>query len=87
MNDKKCTCFNLRETGSFKSSQDYYNFEGNLLKNSNFRELKVEEPKNNVGFYERWFECNKCGSVWRLVEPDPPYKGLWENIIKLKKRG
>jgi hypothetical protein len=80
MKDKFCSCFNIRETGSFKNSQDYFNFEKELLQNPKFEEVKVEKLKNNVGFFERWYKCNKCGTVWRLVEPDSPYKGIWEQV-------
>jgi hypothetical protein len=28
----------------------------------------------------RWFQDAATGSVWRLVSPDPPFKGLWEPV-------
>jgi hypothetical protein len=27
----------------------------------------------------RWFQ-NQSGAIWRLVEPDFPFKGLWEPV-------
>ena len=32
----------------------------------------------NVGETENLYRCKTCGSVWRLIEPDPPFSGLWE---------
>ena len=32
----------------------------------------------NVGETENLYRCKNCGSVWRLIEPDPPFSGFWE---------
>jgi hypothetical protein len=31
-------------------------------------------------FGGRWFKNNDSGEVWRLVEPDFPFTGLWERV-------
>ena len=28
----------------------------------------------------RWFEEIDTGQIWRLVEPDFPFRGLWEKV-------
>ena len=28
----------------------------------------------------RWFQDIETGAIWRLVEPDPPFRGLWEPV-------
>jgi len=28
----------------------------------------------------RWFQDVETGSVWRLIPPDPPFRGLWEPV-------
>lgn len=28
----------------------------------------------------RWFEDIDSGKIWRLIEPDFPFKGLWEPV-------
>jgi hypothetical protein len=30
----------------------------------------------------RWFREIKSGKVWRLIDPDPPFRGLWEMVVK-----
>jgi hypothetical protein len=30
---------------------------------------------------ERWFRHRATGSVWRLMPPDPPMRGLWEPVF------
>jgi hypothetical protein len=29
----------------------------------------------------RWFQDVKTGAIWRLVAPDPPFRGLWEPVV------
>lgn len=31
----------------------------------------------------RWFIDTKTGCRWRLIEPDIPFKGLWEQVEQL----
>jgi len=28
----------------------------------------------------RWFENPETNEMWRLVEPDPPFRGLWQRL-------
>jgi hypothetical protein len=28
----------------------------------------------------RWFQDIETGAIWRLVPPDPPFRGLWEPV-------
>ena len=32
---------------------------------------------------EKWFQHIPSGEIWRLVWPDPPFKGLFEKIEEL----
>ena len=40
------------------------------------------DPKYGEGmiYGGRWFQGVESGEVWRLVEPDIPFKGLWEPV-------
>lgn len=29
----------------------------------------------------RWFRDVETGAIWRLVAPDPPFRGLWEPVV------
>lgn len=31
----------------------------------------------------RWFQDLETGAVWRLVPPDPPFRGLWEPVATI----
>lgn len=31
-------------------------------------------------FGGRWFQYIETGAVWRLIAPDIPFKGLWEQV-------
>jgi len=30
----------------------------------------------------RWFKDRETGQIWRLVPPDPPFRGLWEPVLR-----
>lgn len=53
----------------------------------------IEEQKNNglaieleakskydFNLQERWFKCLITNEIWRLVYPDFPFVGLWEQV-------
>ena len=29
---------------------------------------------------EKWFQCVETGEVWRLVGPDPPFRGIFKPL-------
>jgi len=76
-----CDCSLLRETGGFNSFPDYESHL-QLLRNSDlFSPVVVGSKYTDIGGLEEfWFECKRCGSVWRLVEPDPPFRGMWAKV-------
>lgn len=75
-----CNCSTKRKSGSFNSWQDYQQFELSLRNGREFKEISVGSLYADVGLVETWFECMKCYKKWRLVEPDPPFKGIWEEV-------
>ena len=43
-------------------------------------EVQVEEPYSGSPLFdERWFHTTS-GTVWRLVAPDPPFRGVFERV-------
>jgi hypothetical protein len=46
------------------------------------REVSVDPLYGKGMIYGgRWFEDVENRAVWRLIPPDPPFKGLWEPIV------
>jgi hypothetical protein len=46
-------------------------------------ELKPDPSYQRGQIYGgRWFRDIESGEIWRLVEPDIPFKGLWEPVIR-----
>jgi hypothetical protein len=46
------------------------------------REIPVDPLYGKGMIYGgRWFQDVETGAVWRLVEPDPPFRGLWEPVL------
>ena len=46
-----------------------------------WEEVPVEVRYSNAGLLkERWYRNTETGEVWRLVEPDYPFQGVWERV-------
>ncbi len=75
-----CACAEARREKKFHGWNDFAGFAARLRDGGDFREIPVEQPDSDVGFVEKWFQCVKCGTKWRLIEPDPPFAGIWERV-------
>jgi hypothetical protein len=75
-----CDCDSTRDSGKFADWQDFHDFESWLAKNSEFLAVPVRTSLPGDKDAEKWFRCSKCDGVWRLVEPDPPFEGIWEKV-------
>jgi hypothetical protein len=82
----KCECSFLRKSGGFSSFPDYDEYKERVISSGLFVGIPVEQFYGGIGgLDEHWFKCKKCGQAWRLVEPDPPFKGMWSEITDSKK--
>lgn len=70
----------LRPSGAFSSSSDYHDFSELVEISEEFTEVPVQTPYSTTGHYERWFMSKSSRRTWRLVEPDFPFRGLWEEV-------
>lgn len=77
LNEGKCFAAHAR---SFSSWDDYHKFCRELATSPGFVQVTVEKLYSNVGLAEQWYWSLETQKVWRLVEPDPPFKGLWEPV-------
>lgn len=75
-----CQCALVRSSGPFSGWTDFDDFSRALKTSAIFLPIPVEKPYSNVGLVESWYRCSICGQLWRLVEPDPPFAGLWEVV-------
>jgi hypothetical protein len=73
-------CGSFIEIEGFDSMTHFYEIENSLLamvNNNELEEVFVSKPySGSVLFKESWFKC-PCGSIWRLVKPDSPFKGVF----------
>lgn len=75
-----CECKEIRKSKSFSGWADFDEFLATLKKISILTEIPVKKTHLNVGLTENWYKCRKCERIWLLVEPDPPFNGLWKPI-------
>jgi hypothetical protein len=46
-------------------------------------QVEVDENYGRGEIYGgSWFRDTESGEVWRLVPPDPPFRGLWEPVAR-----
>lgn len=75
-----CECGSIHKPGPFSGWNDFDAFLATLKAAPSLSLVPVKVPHSNVGLQENWYQCSKCQAVWRLVEPDPPFTGLWEQV-------
>jgi hypothetical protein len=73
------------EIDAFASPGEYERFveyiEGHV--SSGIAKELPADPEYGKGmlYGGRWFQDVESGAVWRLIAPDPPFRGLWEPVV------
>lgn len=75
-------CCRLRSLHSFFNWEDFCDFKKTVEARTNFFPVTVAHSYANLNLEEYWYQCQSCMQIWRLVAPDPPFKGLWRAIPK-----
>ncbi len=78
-----CICNTLERVNGFHSIGEFERLQGyinELIKQEYLEEVPVE--KKYAGFPEQWYKCPRCQQLWRLVHPDFPFKGIWDNVTE-----
>ena len=74
------------EIHGFTSPGEYARFMKYLegqVSSGHAEEVEAEDDYGRGEIYGgRWFRDVETGAVWRLVPPDPPFRGLWEPVVK-----
>jgi len=69
----------------FQNLEEFHRFENWLLeqiKDGYAEELPVDQNFQGVYWSQRWFKHKVSGQIWRLVSPDAPFPGLFENVVQ-----
>lgn len=80
MSSKLCNCGVDQFLGNFRTPSEYMTLSTLISHTASLKETAVLMPYDDVGCKGKWFTCDVCGGVWRLVEPDPPFTGLWGRV-------
>ena len=75
-----CTCDQLRDRQDFDDLRDFTEHLRQIQAAGTLVEIPVEIPYANIGEIESWYRCERCDAVWRLVEPDGPFRGVWRRV-------
>jgi hypothetical protein len=72
------------EIHGFVSPGEYKRFVDHVekqVKEGHLREVTADPEYGKGEIYGgRWFEDTGTMEKWRLVPPDPPFRGLWEPV-------
>jgi hypothetical protein len=75
-----CDCDKARTSDSFVNWEDFHAFRSWLNTHNGYQQVPVATRYADVGEVEAWYRCAKCETIWRLVEPDPQFTGIWERV-------
>lgn len=67
----------------FRSRSEFERFESWMqdeIRNLRAREVAVGSSYAGTTLSEKWFVHMGSGEVWRLVWPDPPFRGVFERV-------
>ena len=64
----------------FDGWSDFRWFQKRLDEHSDFVLIQTIGEDEYGAFREKMYKCSKCNQVWKLVNPDPPFAGLWERV-------
>ena len=82
--NNKCKCDFLEEIHGFNSLFEYEKFQEYLnhqINNKFLKEIRVNQNyEKGLVYGGKWYKCFGCHEIWRLVEPDFPFRGLWEKV-------
>ena len=75
---------NWEEVAGFESLDEYEQTRALLeeqVKSGAALPVDLDRQKRwGTAFDEHWFKCNRDGQVWRLVAPDPPFRGVFKPV-------
>ena len=75
---------NWERIGEFSSLRDYNSFQKWLdeqIASGLAAQVPVQSPYSGSSLWEEhWYQCLSDHQIWRLVAPDPPFKGIFTPI-------
>ncbi len=80
----KMTNSEWKKIDEFQSFEEYEQFKkwimGQVSLNKAYKEEVQERYSGAMMREELWFKHPASGAIWRLVEPDPPFYGVFEPV-------
>jgi hypothetical protein len=78
------TSLEWQEVSGFESLDDYLRFKHWIeqqISDGKAHEVVVSKPYLDANtFHELWIQNQESQQVWRLIEPDAPFEGLFELV-------
>ena len=71
------------ETKGFQSPAEFQRFEcwvAEQIQLGNAEEVPVDPSLRGPYWHQRWIRHSASRTVWRVVEPDPPFTGIFQPV-------
>ncbi len=79
----KAEFYEIHGFASLSEYERFVQYINNLINEGVVSELKPCHDHIEYGYQdEKWFKVHGTDHIWRLVEPDPPFAGVWEKVKK-----
>jgi hypothetical protein len=77
-------CRDWNELDFFYSLREYQRFQDWIQEEINAGRARAIRIPWGAGWGnawdERWYQCTACRQRWRLVGPDPPFRGIFKKV-------
>lgn len=91
MSECKCKILDECKISTFQQFKELKSIIEELLVSDYLKEVEVKKPYyvgidgqgNEVKWFaNKWYKCNKCGTIWEILFPDFPMTGNVRKIIE-----
>jgi hypothetical protein len=78
---KRCTWVPIQHFDSLRHYEDFLKSINADMDSGSVRQKPLDSKRAwGTAWDEKWFECVENGEVWRLVAPDPPFRGVFKPV-------
>jgi len=78
---KGCGWEPIQHFGSLEHYEDFLSALNSEVGSGSAHQVALDAKRAwGTAWDERWFQCVENGEVWRLVAPDPPFRGVFKPV-------
>jgi hypothetical protein len=76
--EERREALDIEYPNGFRTAADYRHFLSLITSSPDYERVPVTKVRSNIGgTIETWYRNVRTGRVYRLVEPDDGFRGIW----------